>query len=154
MKAQKLHILKTDSTNEDFINLVKQLDADLANRDGEDHSFYAQFNGITHLNHALVFYIENKAVACGAFKEVNADTVEVKRMYTLPDYRGRGIAANLLKDLEEWAYALQFKKCRLETGQKQPEAISLYKRNGYQVIPNYEPYVGVINSVCFEKVLE
>jgi putative acetyltransferase len=71
----------------------------------------------------------------------------------LPDNRGKGIAAQILNELEKWAKELNYKKCVLETGHKQPEAIALYKKNGYKQIPNYGQYIGIENSVCFEKLL-
>ena len=46
---------------------------------------------------------------------------------------------------------LSCEKCILETGKRQPEAIELYKKNGYRIIPNYGQYAGIENSVCFEK---
>jgi GNAT superfamily N-acetyltransferase len=79
--------------------------------------------------------------------------MEVKRMFTLPEYRGRGIAARVLEELEQWAVELSSHSCRLETGMKQPEAIRLYEKSGYRRIPNYGQYEGVFNSVCFEKKL-
>ena len=79
--------------------------------------------------------------------------MEVKRMYTLPEYRGKGLAAMVLSDLEKWASELAYKRCVLETGKRQPEAIKLYEKNGYQVTPNYGQYIGIENSVCFEKPL-
>jgi len=80
--------------------------------------------------------------------------MEVKRMYTLPESRGKGISSKVLGELEKWATELSCKKCILETGKKQPEAIGLYKKNGYEVIPNYGQYAGIENSVCFEKDLK
>ncbi len=77
--------------------------------------------------------------------------MEVKRMYTLPEYRGKGIAAAVLNELEKWAAELGCGRCVLETGMKQPEAIRLYEKSGYSVIPNYGQYAGLENSVCFEK---
>lgn len=59
--------------------------------------------------------------------------------------------ALILAELEGWAAELSFRKCILETGKKQPEAIELYKSNEYQLIANYGQYIGVENSVCFEK---
>ena len=79
--------------------------------------------------------------------------MEVKRMYTLPDFRGKGIATIVLQELEKWAKELRMEKCMLETGKRQPEAIALYTKNGYRLIPNYGQYAGVENSVCFEKLL-
>ncbi len=146
-------IIRTDSNNKNFIELVKLLDAELAERDGSEHSFYDQFNKITNIQHAIVAYENNAAVACGAMKEANNDSVEIKRMFTLPEKRGKGIAAEVLKALELWASELGYKRCVLETGLRQPEAIKLYKKNGYKRIANYGQYVGVDNSVCFEKNL-
>jgi len=149
----KINIQRTTSNDPDFITLVKHLDADLAKRDGADHAYYAQFNFITNIKYAIVAYENDKAVACGAIKAYNTDAMEVKRMYTLPAYRGKGIATMVLEALERWAAELSYKKCILETGKRQPEAIQLYEKNGYQSIPNYGQYIGIENSVCFEKVI-
>ena len=144
---------RTNSDDQDFIALVRLLDADLARRDGNEHSFYSQFNKIDKIRHAVVAYEDGKAVSCGAIKEYDTEAMEVKRMYTLPGYRGKGLAAMVLSDLEKWASELAYKRCVLETGKRQPEAIKLYEKNGYQVTPNYGQYIGIENSVCFEKPL-
>ena len=120
-----IEVTKCDSTNKNFINLVKLLDADLALRDGEDHSFYSQFNKIDVIKHALVLYKDKQPVAIGAIKEFDDESMEVKRMYTLPEFRGLGLAKKVLLELENWAKALGYKKCVLETGKRQPEAINL-----------------------------
>ena len=148
-----IKLLRTNSDNIDFIELVKHLDADLAKRDGDEHAFYNQFNKITHIKHAVVAYENDQAVGCGAIKELDSQTMEVKRMYTTPEMRGKGLATYVLKALENWAAELSYSRCVLETGKKQPEAIELYKKNGYAIIPNYGQYMGVENSVCFEKIL-
>ncbi len=148
-----IQLLRTNSENIDFINLVKFLDSDLAKRDGEDHSFYAQFNKLNKIKHALVIYFNNKPVACGAIKQFESENMEVKRMYTLPENREQGIATKILLELEKWSKELGYKKCVLETGKKQPEAIKLYQKNGYKIISNYGQYSNIENSVCFEKYL-
>lgn len=146
-------LIRTDSTNKDFIHLVKHLDADLAKRDGDKHAFYNQFNAIGKIKYAVVAYENNLPVSCGAIKEYASDTIEVKRMYTLPEKRGQGIAFKILSELEIWSRELSFKKCILETGKNQSEAIRLYKKSGYIIIPNYGQYTEIENSVCFEKEL-
>ncbi len=148
-----LTTIRTNSDNQDFIELVKLLDADLAIRDGNEHSFYAQFNKIDKIKHAVVAYENGVPMGCGAIKEYAPDAMEVKRMYTVPAGRGKGIATTVLAALEAWAKELNYAKCVLETGKKQPEAIELYKKSGYRIIPNYGQYVGIENSVCFEKEL-
>ena len=148
-----MHLTRTDSTNKDFISLVKLLDADLAERDGQEHSFYAQFNKIDKINHVVVAYENGSPVGCGAMKEYEPASMEIKRMYTLPGTRGKGIATTVLGELESWAAELGYTNCLLETGKKQPEAIALYQKNNYQLIPNYGQYAGVENSLCFTKQL-
>ena len=144
---------RTNSSNPDFINLVKQLDAFLAFIDGDDHLFYNALNTIGSIKHALVAYAEDKPVACGAIKNFDAKAMEVKRMFTLPEWRGQGLALQIVNELENWTKELGYTTCVLETGIRQPEAIALYKKLGYQPIPNYGQYAGVYNSVCFEKKL-
>lgn len=148
-----LKIVRTCSDNPDFKELVKLLDAELAERDGADHPFYAQYNKIDKIKFAVVAYENGEPVSCGAIKEYSNDTMEIKRMYTLPESRGRGIAVKVLSDLENWTKELSFERCILETGKKQPEAIALYKKNGYKLIPNYGQYAEVENSLCFKKEL-
>ncbi|MGB5553394.1 MAG: GNAT family N-acetyltransferase [Flavobacteriaceae bacterium] len=146
-------IVRTNSDNEAFKRLVAQLDSDLAERDGDEHAFYDQFNKITSIKHALIVFEDNIAVGCGAIKDFEANAMEVKRMFVIPQFRGKGLATKILSELEAWAKELTYHKCVLETGKRQPEAIALYKKNGYRVIPNYGQYKGVENSVCFEKLL-
>lgn len=146
-----IELKRTDSSNSDFVALVRLLDADLALSDGNEHAFYHQYNGIDTIRHAIVAYENALPVSIGAIKQLSPEAMEVKRMYTLPDYRGKGIAVKVLNELEKWAAELGYKKCMLETGKKQPSAIALYQKSGYAVIPNYGQYAGVANSVCFEK---
>lgn len=146
-------LLRTSTNNPDFIELVKLLDAELAERDGDDHAFYDQYNKISKLDYVVVLYQDDDPVSCGAIKEFDSLSVEVKRMFTLPECRGQGMAKIVLADLEKWAKELSYSKCVLETGKRQPEAIALYEKNGYNKIPNYGQYIGIENSVCFEKQL-
>jgi putative acetyltransferase len=145
--------IRTNSENEQFQKLVKELDTDLSIRDGADHSFYDQFNKIDKIKYAIVAFENELPVGCGAIKEYSQDSMEVKRMYVLTNRRGQGIATTILRELEQWAIDLNYKKCLLETGKRQPEAIELYKKNGYRIIPNFGQYENVENSVCFEKIL-
>jgi putative acetyltransferase len=145
---------RTNSDDPDFISLVSLLDKDLAIRDGEDHSFYNQFNKIDKIKHVVVFYENDIAVGCGAFREKESDSVEIKRMYVHPDHRKKGIASQVLAELERWAAEIKYPYTVLETGKKQPEAIALYQKSGYSIIPNYPPYENMDNSVCMKKTLQ
>ena len=148
-----LRLARTSADNADFRALVVLLDQDLRLRDGEDHSFYAQYNTLGAIRHAVVAYADDEPVGCGAFKKYSPGTAEIKRMFVLPAWRGRGVAAAVLSELEQWARAEGYATTILETGQKQPEAIRLYEKSHYTRIPNYGQYAGVENSVCMQKSL-
>jgi putative acetyltransferase len=144
-------IKRTTSGDQNFQKLVALLDKDLAIRDGDEHAFYAQYNKTTNIKNVIVSYINEKAVGCGAFKEYDSNTAEIKRMYVEPTFRGKGIAQRVLAELELWAKENNYTDCILETGKKQPEAIALYTKAGYSIIPNYGQYLNVENSVCMRK---
>ena len=146
-----IRLIRTDSDNNDFIELVKLLDAELAILDGDEHAFYAQLNKTDKIKHVIVAYENDKPISCGAIREYSPAIMEVKRMYTIPESRGKGIATKVLNELEKWTTELAYQKCILETGKRQPDAIWLYQKNGYKSIPNYGKYVEMENSVCFEK---
>ena len=148
-----LHLTRTTSENPDFRQLVQLLDQDLAERDGAEHAFYTQFNQLAKLAHVVVAYREEQPVGCGAFKPYDSEAVEIKRMYVQPAYRGQGVAQAVLAELERWAAELAYPTCVLETGKRQPEAIALYQRCGYVLIPNYGQYAGIENSVCMQKAI-
>ncbi|MFN0728443.1 GNAT family N-acetyltransferase [Polaribacter gochangensis] len=147
-----IKITRTNSQNKDFINLIKELDAYLKITDGEDHDFYNQYNHIDVIKHVAVVYVDAIPVGCGAIKHFDAETVEVKRMFVDAKQRGLGIAPKILNELENWAKELGYKKCILETGERQVEAVKLYQKCNYKRMNiNYGQYEGVVNSLCFEK---
>lgn len=148
-----MDFIRTNSQNKDFQKLVIELDEDLKIRDGDDHAFYAQFNKTDTIKYSIVAYENGIPVGCGAIREYSPDIMEVKRMFVVPDKRGQGIASAILNQLEQWTIELNHWKCILETGTNQPEAIALYKKNGFSIIPNFGQYQIMEHSVCFEKAL-
>lgn len=146
-----IQIKRTSAENVDFAALIQELDIDIKKRDGEEHSFFAQFNKTDSIKHAIVVYEDQRAIGCGAFKLYKGEVAEIKRMFVNPEDRGKGIASTILKELESWAREENFKSCILETGKKYPEAIALYKKNGYHITPNYGQYELIEDSVCFQK---
>ncbi|MBF4693115.1 GNAT family N-acetyltransferase [Fusibacter ferrireducens] len=144
-------ILKTDNQNEDFIELTQLLDQALRERNGESQKEYAQYNKIDYIKDVVVIYKDDTPLACGAFKRLDADTAEIKRVFVKSDFRGQGISKVLIRQLEEMIKAQGYKFAVLETGIRQVEAKGLYTCMGYEIIPNYEPYVGMVESVCMKK---
>lgn len=146
-----MDVVRIDNVHNDFILLTNKLYVELNDRYGLQQSGYDKHNVIETINTAIIGYIDKKPVACGCFKEINHHTIEIKRMYVHNNYRRKGFSVIILRSLEQWGSELGFKRLILETGKGQPEAIGLYKKQGYGVIDNYGPYVNLENSICMEK---
>jgi putative acetyltransferase len=144
---------RTDSSHPSFQYLIGLLDRDLQERYGDLQSEYDRYNAINNIDTVVIAYRDEAPVGCGCFKKLDEDTAEIKRMFVKPEERGRGIASRLLVELELWAKESGFVYTMLETGTGQPEAIALYQKLGYTIIPNYAQYSGMEGSVCFSKEL-
>ncbi|MCR8560979.1 GNAT family N-acetyltransferase [Mucilaginibacter sp. BJC16-A38] len=142
---------RTDSDDPHFLNLVIALDKDLDARYGEQQAFFNQFNKLTHIKNVVVAYAGGVPVGCAGFKEYEAGTVEIKRMFVDDNLRGKGIAGKILTELETWATELGYQTSILETANKQHEAIRLYQKCGYEITENYGDYIGVEISICMRK---
>jgi putative acetyltransferase len=144
---------RTNSSNNHFLELTACLDKDLQNLYGSTQEEFDQYNIMTNVNTVVLADENNNAVGCGCFKQIDNHTVELKRMFVKAEHRGKGIGVAILKELENWAVELGFTTIVLETGTLQPEAIKLYEKNAYHIIPNYHPYIGNELSVCMKKTL-
>ncbi len=155
MKAEDLKLLRTTSKNNDFIHLIKLLDAELFENYGEQQVTYNQHNQVGILNTVLLIYYQNEAIGCGCFRQFNEeDTIEIKRMYVKKTYRGKGISKIILYELEKWAIEEGYRLSVLETGLLQNEAIGLYLKQGYKKTKCYGDYANLNNSRCFRKKLD
>lgn len=146
-----IKVVKTTSENPDFVSLITALDKSLWERYPELKTNYWGNNVIEFNDNVVVIYKEDTPVACGCFKKYDKNTIEIKRMFVSPDARGLGLAQRILQELELLAKVQEFSISVLETLYKQKEAISLYQKVGYSIVDNYEPYVGLQNSICMRK---
>jgi GNAT superfamily N-acetyltransferase len=101
----------------------------------------------------VVARVREQAAACGASRRLDESAVEIKRMYVRPSHRGRGLARRILAELESRARAAGAARLVLETGVRQPEAIALYRSEGFTRIEPFGEYIGDALSRCFEKRL-
>ena len=101
----------------------------------------------------VVALVDAELAACGGFLRADETTAELKRMFVRPAFRGRGVARSLLAHLEGRARALHYERLRLETGIHQPEAIALYRSEGYDQVDRWPPYEDDEISVCFVRDL-
>jgi putative acetyltransferase len=146
-------LIRTDSDNKDFQLLVSELDNYLAIRNGDTNDFFAQYKKIDLMKNVVLAYDGNEPVGCGAMKDFEGYAMEIKRMYVPTDKRGKGIARMILTELEQWAKELGYNRCKLETGDDMNDAVGLYTKCNYILIPNYGQYKDICNSVCFEKMI-
>jgi GNAT superfamily N-acetyltransferase len=148
-----IRLERTTSDNEDFRLLISELDKELRSRYEEKQAIYDQYNIIENNRNVVIAYKDEVPVGCGCFKKFDDSSVEIKRMFVKPEYRGQKIAASILQELEDWAIEFNISGTILETGIKQHEAIHLYQKSGYIVVENYGPYKGLPESICMQKNL-
>lgn len=101
----------------------------------------------------FVAYDGTEAIGCGGLRTLDERHGEIKRMYVVPERRGTGAAAAILRHLEIEARSRGWDRLVLETGDEQPDAMRFYEREGYTAIPNFGYYVGSELSRCYEKRL-
>lgn len=147
----QIKIIKTTNENPDFVKLIKALDTSLWETYPELKEDYWGNNIIEFNPNVVLVYHNEEAVACGCFKKYDKDTIEIKRMFVTNAMRGKGVAQQMLAVLELWAKDLGFTISVLETLYKQTAAIQMYQKVGYSIVDNYEPYVGLPNSICMRK---
>jgi GNAT superfamily N-acetyltransferase len=101
----------------------------------------------------LLARVDGEPAGCGGLARLDGTTGEIRRMYVVPEARRKGIARAILDALLEHARGLGYARVRLETGDKQYEAVALYERAGFEPCPCWGPYVDDPKSRCFELEL-
>lgn len=144
-------IIRTTSDNPDFQNLTSELDDELCRIYNTNKEDYKEYNRITGLSTVVLAYENDVAIACGCFKHVDEERIELKRMFVAPEFRGKGIASIMVAELEKWGKELGYGTIILETGKGQPEAIALYRKLGYIDIPHFGEFPEESRSVCLGK---
>ena len=138
----------------DFQKLIIDLDKDLWLRYPDVQQNFDTLNFIDESARIILAHESVDAIGCGCFRPMKEKgVIEIKRMYVVSSFRGRGIGKLILRKLEQWAVEDGFTQSKLETGINQPEAIAAYEKSGYDRISNYEPYENSVESICMMKIL-
>ncbi len=156
MGEETLKVDIADPRGPEAAELISALSAELARRYDYMEDGSGGFKPEDALGPRGAFVIGRvggNPVACGAIRPLGEDVAELKRVFVKVDFRGRGYSKPIVSELERQALVRGYKVMRLETGVRQPEAISLYESLGYHRIPNYGEYRESGLSVCFEKKL-
>ena len=148
-----IQLIRTDGSHPALPELIPLLDAYLSIINGEKDAFFTPHNQIQSIPYFVIAVRDGMAVGCGGMKPVEFGAMEIKRMFVRPEARGAHVGSQILRELEAWARELGYAQTALETCKTMTDAVRLYERNGYKVIPNYGPYVDVTTSVCMAKAL-
>lgn len=150
-----MDFVRTDGRNADFVENCRLLDLDLDRRVGKiiKREKYKKYNGLDEIREAVVVYENGRAIGGGAIRRYDDATAELKRVFVHTEYQGRGIGSRLVFLLMEWAQELGYERMILETGELLAESCAMYKKLGFQVIPNYGPYAAMPESLCMAKDL-
>lgn len=148
-----MEIRFVDADNADFLALVQQLDEYYFQVVGEVHRRYAKYNDPHLLNARMVAYQGGKAAGCGAWKKIDDQTAEIKRIFVASDCRRQGVASALIRALEQDVAAHGYTRAILETARTTDDSAALYHKLGYQEIAYYGSPAGAENCRCFEKML-
>lgn len=140
-----------DAKSEDFARLTQRLDAYYFELVGDIHLRYAEVNRPENFACLAVVYEGDAPIACGCWKHVNETSAEIKRIYVLPEYRRKGAARLLLRELETNAAASGKTRFVLETAPTTGDSHALYLSSGYRKIDYYGSPAGAENCLCFEK---
>lgn len=144
-----------DPRNPDAARLMAALSDELSRRYPENaaqsHTILDVSDFAVPRSAFVVARIEEQIAGCGAFRPIDSEVAEVKRMYVLSSARRRGIGQSILAELERLAAQFDYQRLRLETGTRQPEAIALYTNFGFTRIPCFGKYAADPVSICFEK---
>jgi GNAT superfamily N-acetyltransferase len=147
-----MHFERTTWNDFRFKELTDILDKELIGNYGELQKTYDKKNIIKNNSYVVICTDKERPISCGCIREMDDEsTVELKRMFTIKEERGKGIGKKIVEQLEKWAIELKKKRIILETGIKQESAIALYKKIGFEVIENYGEYKGNKNSICMAK---
>ena len=154
MRVDDLEIRPEKITSMVAAGLISALNAELATRypeEGANH-FRLDPDEVEEGRGAfLVAYSRGSPLGCGAIRQLDANTAEIKRMYVEPTARGYGVGRAVLGALEAEARRLKVDGIVLETGERQLEALGLYESVGFVRIPAFGEYIGSPLSICMEK---
>jgi len=145
-----ISVLRESPNSPDALELMAELDKELLARYPA-----ASIHGMepAEADAFVIARLNGGAVGCAGLRAISEEAVEIKRMFVKAEYRGKGIAREILKELETSAIELGYKRIQLETGDRQPEAMALYESANYNPIPRFGEYGNDPHSRCYEKIL-
>ena len=147
--------LWTDGTNSDFqvfYQITEDYYSSLVGGESKRKGFIP-YNASAEIPYVLIAYQNKKAVGCAGLKRYDDTSAEIKRVWVQPLYRGSHIASRMMNLVEQKAGEQGFARVILQTRPQMTEAVAMYTKRGYYLIPNYPPYDKLVGAVCYAKDL-
>ena len=151
----KLKIIHTNSDNSDFLTLGKMMDEELDNyinpQEVENFAY-----SLENIEDCFVAYVNKQPVGCGCSKPFKPNVVELHKIYTIPDFRGKGVCREIIRNIEKAAKSNGYKTLVLETSrelQSSSPSAKVYEKLGYKIVKNFPPYLDENESICMSKDL-
>jgi len=147
----------TNENNEDFIELAKELWDEYYENVGDKVNKYKEVNNLEGEHFVILILDENSennsSIACGSFKELSSDTVEIKRVFVKKPYRNKELATFIMKKLEKEAKNRNYDFSVLVTGITNLPSQTFYKKLGYDIVEGFGFFKGDSDSISFKKRL-
>nr|MBP7471433.1 GNAT family N-acetyltransferase [Prevotella sp.] len=143
----------TNGNDDRFVELCHQLDLYLTEIIGSNkqETQYAQYNTLADIHNVVLIIEDNQVIGCGAIKQYDTHTMEMKRVFVKGEHRHHGYGHVIIESLEKLAKDKDFDKLILETGVPLIHAQKMYASCGFKPMDNYGQYEGVDSSVCMYK---
>ena len=141
----------TDETDERFLKLVDELDKGYFERIGNELSKYESYKEFNN-PHVVILAIDcDSPIACASYRVFDVDSVEFKRVFVKKEYRKKGIAYNLICELEKLVIEDNFKYSYIVTGKNNWAAINLYKKLNYKFTDKFGQFKDDNAVICMKK---
>lgn len=144
----------TTQDDERFIKLTKCLDLEYFENIGDRAGDYLEYNEVTE-PHAVFLKLDgDNTIACGSFREIDRDSIEIRRLFVAKEHRRKGIAFEIMNKLEGEALSRGYSNAYLVTGVNNKASNGLYKKLGYSYIENFGMFKDDEVCVCMKKSLK
>ena len=144
----------TDENDKRFLKLVDELDRGYYERIGDELSKYENYNEFKDPHVVILAFDNDIAIACASYRSFDNESVEFKRVFVKKEYRKRGIAYNIIKQLEKLAIKSNFKYSYIVTGKNNHAAIKLYEKLNYELIDKFGQFKNDDSVICMKKKFE
>lgn len=146
-----MKLIHADEKDERFLSLVEELDYGYYQRIGDELEKYNQYNEFKDPHIVILMMDGDDAIACASYRKFDEKSVEFKRVYVKKEYRKRGIAYRLIRELEKDVIEKGFEHSYIVTGNNNHAAIGLYEKLDYFKTDKFGQFKDDETVLCMKK---